>query len=620
MGTLIDRLIAASLRHRMVVVLATLLLAVAGLWAFATLNTDAFPDLTPNQVVVMTEAPGLSPVEVEQQVTYPMEVAMLGLPRTTGVRSISKVALSVVTVTFDDDVDLYFARAQVQQRMRDAEAQLPAGATPMLGPPATAMGEIFEYLVEPTAESHDTLTLIDLTNVQEYMIKPLLRTVPGVAAVNTWGGMLQQYQVLADPAKLAGYGLALHDLETALANDNSNFGGGYVEDRGERLTLRGLGRVADTTDIGNVVVATRGATPVHVRDVARVTIGPQPRFGAVTRDHKGEAITAVVAMLKGENGREVVNRLLQRLDEIKPLLPNGVQIRPFYNQGEVVQRTTHTVFKNLTEGALLVIAILFLFLRSFRASLLTASVIPLSLLAAFFAMKRFGVTANLMSLGALDFGLIVDASVVMVENFIRKLHSAPDAHEASQREVLREAAFEVARPIVFGVAIIIAVYIPIFTLEVIEGRMFRPMAFTVCAAVLGSLILALTYMPAVSSYLFARRGEASGPDGDGPPAAQEHAEARWFVRLRERYEHTLNWALVHRRIVVSAALGLLTGALASVAFLRTEFMPKLDEGYLLIETRRIPSVSLASGMAVSEDVEQTLLKFPEVRSVVTNLG
>ena len=355
----------------------------------------------------------------------------------------------------------------------------------MLGPPATAMGEIFEYLVEATTASRDSLTLIDLTNVQEYTIKPLLRTVPGVAAVNTWGGMLQQYQVLAEPSKLAGYNLTLHDLETALANNNANFGGGYVEDRGERLTLRGLGRVADTSDIANVVVSTRGATPVYVRDVARVTIGPQPRFGAVTRDNKGEAITAVVSMLKGENGREVVNRVLGRLEEIKPLLPRGVRIRPFYDQGEVVSRTTHTVFKNLTEGALLVIAILFLFLRNFRASLLTASVIPLSLLAAFFAMKRFGVTANLMSLGALDFGLIVDASVVMVENFVRRLHDEHGRPDAARRDVVREAAFEVGRPIVFGVAIIVAVYIPIFTLEGIEGRMFRPMAFTVCAAVLG---------------------------------------------------------------------------------------------------------------------------------------
>jgi cobalt-zinc-cadmium resistance protein CzcA len=614
-GLLIDRVIAASLRHRTTVIGATLALAVAGLWAFATLHTDAFPDLTPNQVLVMTEAPGLSPVEVEQQVSYPMEVAMLGLPRTAGVRSISKVGLSVVTVTFDDDVDLYFARAQVQQRMQDARAQLPAGAEPMLGPPATAMGEAFEYLVEPAGgaggdAARDSLTLIDLTNVQEYVIKPLLRTVPGVADVNTWGGLAQQFQVNADPSKLAGYGLTLEDVETALARNNANFGGGYVEDRGERLTLRGLGRVADTTDIGNVVVATRGATPVYVRDVARVTVGAAPRFGAVTRDGRGEALSAVVLLLKGANGREVIGRVTQRLAEIQPLLPKGVRVRPFYSQADVVERTTHTVFRNLAEGALLVIAILVLFLRNVRASLLTASVIPLSLLIAFLAMRRFGVTANLMSLGALDFGLIVDASVVMVENFVRRVHGV---RAADRQDVLRRAAFEVGRPIVFGVAIIVAVYIPIFTLEGIEGRMFKPMAFTVCAAVLGSLLLALTYVPAVSSYLFARRGAAAEADGG------EH-EARWFVRLRARYDRALAWALAHRRAVVGGALGVLALALGSVPFLGTEFMPKLDEGYLLIETRRAPSASLPQGTAVSEDVERTLRRFPEVAGVVTNLG
>jgi cobalt-zinc-cadmium resistance protein CzcA len=628
MGALVDRLIAASLRHRVVVIGATLMMAAAGLWAFATLNTDAFPDLTPNQVLVMTEVPGLSPAEVEQQVTYPMEVAMLGLPRTTDVRSISKVGLSVVTVTFEDDVDLYFARTQVQQRMQDATGALPPGAEAMLGPPATAMGEAFQYLVERddapgdsarSARATDTLSLIDLTNVQEYIVKPLLKTVPGVAEVNTWGGMLQQFDVLADPSKLAGYELTLHDLETALANNNANFGAGYVEDRGERFTVRGLGRVGGVDDIANVVVSTRGATPVYVRDVARVSVGPQPRFGAVTRDAKGEAVSAAVIILKGANGREVVDRVRARIAEIQPLLPAGVRIRPFYSQGEVVERTTRTMFTNLAEGALLVVAILFLFLRNFRASLLTASVIPLSLLFAFLAMRRFGLTANLMSLGALDFGLLVDASVVMVENVARRLGGEPGASAARRGDLIREAAFEVGRPIVFGIAIIVAVYIPIFALQGLEGRMFRPMAFTVCAAVLGSLLLALTYVPALSSYLFAGAREGSRMlKRDG--VAGGHEEARWFVSLRRRYERALVWSLAHRRHVVGGALGLLALALASVPFLGTEFMPKLDEGYLLIETRRIPSASLPQGAAVSDEVERTLRTFPEVRGVVTNLG
>ena len=616
MGRVIDWVIATSLRHRGAVVGTTLVVAALGVWAFVTLHTDAFPDLTPNQVLVMTEAPGLSAVEIEQQVSYPMEVAMLGLPRTEVVRSISKVGLSVVTVTFDDDVDLYFARAQVQQRMQDALGQLPAGAEAMLGPPATAMGEAFQYLVESTADAPDSVTLIELTNVQEYIIRPLLRTIPGVADVNTWGGLEQQFDVFVDPSRLAGYDLTLHDVESALAGNNANFGAGYIEDRGERLTLRGLGRVADTSDIANVVVSTRASTPIHVRDVARVGVGARPRFGAVSRDGKGEALSAVVILLKGANGREVTNRVLERLEEIAPVLPQGVRIRPFYNQGEVVQRTTRTVFRNLLEGALLVIAILFLFLRNLRASLLTASVIPLSLLIAFLAMKRFGVTANLMSLGALDFGLIVDASVVMVENFVRRLQLSGALPEAERRNVLRAAAFEVGRPIVFGIAIIVAVYLPIFTLEGLEGRMFRPMAFTVCAAVLGSLLLALTYVPAISSYVLSgRRGR-----GGAPHDAATEKEAAWFVALRGRYTRTLEWTLGHRQPVVGGALTLLAVALISLPFLGTEFMPRLDEGYLLIETRRTPSSSLAHGVAVSNDVEQTLRKFPEVASVVTNLG
>ncbi len=612
MGALIDRIIAGSIRHRVAVIVTTLAVAAAGMYAFATLATDAFPDLTPNSVIVMATVPGLSPVETEQQVTYPLEVAMLGLPRTQEVRSISKVGLSVVTVTFDDDVDLYFARAQVQQRMQDAMAQLPPEADVMMGPPATAMGEIFAFIVERDSGTvTDSASLIDLTNIQEYTIKPLLRTVPGVAGVNTWGGMLQQFQVNADPAKLAGFGVTLHDVETALANNNANFGAGYIEDRGERLTLRGLGRVIDTAGIADVVIATRGTTPVRVRDIGTVTIEPQPRFGAVSRDGRGEAVTGIVQMLKGENGREIVRRVTARLDEIRPMLPKGVRIRPFYNQGDVVERTSRTVFTNLIEGALLVVAVLFLFLRNARASLLTASVIPLSLLIAFLTMKQFGLSANLMSLGALDFGLIVDASVVMVENVVRRLGMQRPAG-TTREDVIRQAAFEVGRPIVSGVAIIVAVYIPIFTLEGIEGRMFRPMAFTVCAAVIGSLLLALAYVPAVASYAFARHSSGE--------TDETHQEARWFSALRARYARALEWSFGHRVRVLAACVALLAVALASVPFLGTEFMPQLDEGYLLLESRRIPSASLPAGVAISTEVERTLRRFPEIQSVVTNLG
>ncbi|HET8623870.1 MAG TPA: CusA/CzcA family heavy metal efflux RND transporter, partial [Gemmatimonadales bacterium] len=550
--------------------------------------------------------------EIEQQVTYPLEVAMLGIPRTTGVRSISKAGLSVVTIDFEDGADLYFARAQVQQRMQQVRGALPAEAEPMLGPAATAMGEVFQYLVEtsdttPRAEP-DTATLLALANAQEYIIRPLLRTVPGVADVNAWGGMQQRFEVLADPVKLAGYRLTLDDLERAVAENNANFGGGYIEDRGDRLSIRGLGRVRDTADIAQVVVATRGATPVRIGDLARVTVGPELRFGAVTRDGRGEALSATVLMLKGSNGREVVSRVEAKLAEIARLLPPGIRVRPYYNQGEVVTRTTHTVFRNLLEGGLLVVAVLFLFLGNLRASLLTASVIPLSLLGAFIAMKRFGVTANLMSLGALDFGLLVDASIVIVECISRRVRGL---HLPARLRSVHDAALEVGRPVAFGVTIIIAVYAPVAALEGIGRKMFLPMAFTVCAAVLTSLLLALTYVPAAASYLFA------APDANKAATARE---AEWFARLRAAYGRALDAALAHPRRVAAASVMPFLIAVGSVPFLGSEFMPQLDEGYLLVEAWRPPSTSLPEGAALSGDIERTLLSFPEVRSAVTNLG
>lgn len=598
---MIDKIISLALRFRAAVIGFVLVLVAAGTWAFETINLEAYPELTPNQVLVMTSAPGLSASEVENLISYPMETALLGLPKTEDVRSISKAGVSVVTVTFTEGVDLYFARAQVQQRMQDVAMDLPGGYQPMLGPPATALGEAFQYLVES-----DRLSPIELRNLQDYVIRPRLRTIPGVADINSWGGMSQQFQVVTDPAKLAGYGLTLEDLEIALARNNDNFGAGYVEDKGERLRVRGLGRVRGTADIGNIVVSTRGGTPIYIRDVADVVVGGTQREGAVTRDGRGEALSATVVVLKGANSHQVVRQVIARLGEIAPLLPPGVRIRPFYDQSEVVDNTTRTVFRNLLEGGLLVMLVLFLFLRNVRASLITASVIPLSLLFAFIAMRRFGVSANLMSLGALDFGLIVDASVVMMENFVRRLGAADAPVDSRRRvELIQQAAFEVGRPIVFGVCIIIAVYIPIFTLQGLEGRMFEPMAFTVCIAVLGSLLLALTYVPVAASFALGSARETVSP---------------WFERFRSRYRRALEWSLSHRRRVVGTAFAVLTLTLASLPFLGTEFMPKLDEGSLLIETRRMPSTALGEGMAISTDIERTLLRFPEVSGVVTNLG
>ena len=596
---MIESIISGAIRFRLAVIAVTLLLIGLGTWALGNINVDAFPDLTPNQVQVITVVPGLSPNEVENLVSYPMEASMMGLPRTQGVRSISKAGLSVVTVSYEDDVDLYFARAQVQQRMQDVSG-LPDGVRPTLGPPATPMGEVFQYLVES-----DIVSLMELKNIQEYIIKPQLRTLPGVADVNSWGGMVQQYHVNVDPARLAGYELTLADVERALADNNGNFGAGYIETKGERFTIRGLGRLANETDIGNVVVVTRGGTPIYVRDVASVATGPMPREGAVSREGRGETLSGMIVMLKGANGKEVVGLVEDRLKEVRTLMPPGVTIRPFYNQGEVVDRTTHTVFKNLLEGGLLVTLILFVFLRNLRASLITASVIPLSLLFAFFVMERAGISANLMSLGALDFGLLVDASVVMVENFVRRLEHAGHLATEPRRRLIRDAAVEVGRPIVFGVFIIIAVYLPIFSLEGLEGRMFAPMAITVCVAVIGSLALALTYIPMLSSFLLTRVSEKP---------------SRWFEAVRRRYSASLAWSLTHRAVVVLSALVLLIASVASVPYLGTEFMPKLDEGSMLIETRRLPSTSLSQGMMIAKEVERSLMALPEVQSIVTKLG
>ena len=598
---MIERLMELALRFRLAVIGVTVVVIAAGTWALANINFDAFPDLTPNQVQVISVAPGLSPNEVENLVSYPMETAMMGLVRTSGVRSISKAGISVVTVSFHDDVEMFFARAQVTQRMQEAQGALPTDVTTQLGPPATPMGEIFQYLLES-----DSASLMELRNLQEYTIKPMLRTIPGVADVNSWGGMAQQFHVLADPARLAGYGLTLRDLHSALEANNGNFGAGYIETQGERFTVRGLGRIGGVEDIANVVVSTRaGGIPVYVRDVAAVQIGAMPREGAVSRDGHGETLSGMIVMLKGSNGKEVVARVEERLREVARLMPKGVIIRPFYNQGEVVDRTTRTVFRNLLEGGLLVALILFVFLRNVRASLIVASVIPLALLIAFFLMQRAGISANLMSLGALDFGLIVDASVVMMENFVRRLGEGGDVDVEGRRGIIRRAAFEVGRPIVFGVCIIIAVYIPIFALEGLESRMFTPMAFTVCVAVFGSLLLALTYVPVLASYFLRAEVETS---------------SRWLEALRTRYTRWLAWALAHRGPVVGGAALLLAVSLVSLPFLGTEFMPKLDEGSLLIETRRLPSTSLPQGMSIAKEVERTLMKFPEVRSIVTKMG
>lgn len=591
------RLVEFALKQRFFIIGGVLTIVAFGFYALTHIPFDAYPDLTGTRVEVITTAPGMPPEDVERLVTYPIESSLMGIQGAEGVRSVSKQGLSLITVSFPDAVEVYFARTLVQQRIAEAKAALPAGIEPGLGPVSTPMGELYQYTV-----TSDSMTLAELKTLHDYTIRPRLRTVRGVSEVNSWGGFIEQVHVIADPARLAARDLTLSELHDALDANNRTFGGAYVETAGERFTIRGVGRAESLDEIGRMVVATRGASSVLVRDVARVEMGALPRQGAVTQDGKGEVVTGMVLKLKGADSRAVIADVRARLEDVRAGLPAHVRITPFYDQTQLIARTTSTITKNLIEGGLLVIAVLFLFLRNGRASLIVASVIPISMLFAFGGMHLFGFGANLMSLGALDFGLIVDASVVMVENFVRRLE---EGTSEDRRSLFLSAAVEVGRPILFGIAIIVAVYIPIFTLGGMEGRMFRPMAFTVVTAVLGSLLLALTFVPTISSMVL----------------KQAHQEpARWLYNLRHAYARGLSRAMSRGKVVVATSAIAVLGAIVSLAFIGTEFMPKLDEGNILITTRRLPSISLAEATRLSTEAEKIIRSFPEVITVVTKEG
>jgi heavy metal efflux system protein len=593
--------IEQALRRRLTIAVGVGVLIVAGVLALLRVPFDAYPDLTGIRVEVVTTVPGLAPEEVEQLVTYPLESALMGLPGVTGVRSVSKAGLSMITVPFPDRTDIYFARTLVQQRIAEARSALPAGAEPVMGPVSTPLGELYQYMV-----TSDSLSLRELKALHDYTIRPRLRTVPGVSDVNSWGGIIEQVHVDVDPARLAARDLTLMDVNDALANSNLSFGGAYVEQAGTRYAVRGLGRITDAAKLAAVPIVRPGGAVVRVGDIAAVTTGGVPRFGAVTANGTGEVVTGMVLKLQGADSRVVIAGVTARLDEIRAALPKHVRITPFYDQTELISRTTRTILKNLIGGGVLVTLVLFGFLRNVRAALIVASVIPLSMLFAFSGMYLFGYSANLMSLGALDFGLIVDGAIVMVENTVHRLERAGASLRAESRFALfRDAAVEVGRPVLFGIAIIIAVYLPIFALEGMEGRMFKPMAFTVVCAVLGSLLLAVTYVPA-ASYALLRQPTASA-------SALE-------VRVRATYRRWLERALAHGTLLTSVALLTLVVAVASLARIGTEFMPKLDEGAILINTRRSPSVSLEDATAMSLQAERLVKRFPEVKTVVTKEG
>src|SRR5262245_39653365 len=607
---MINGLIRFSVSQRLLVLLMVAIMIGAGVYSLIKLPIDAVPDVTNVQVQVLTAAPSLAPLEIERQITFPVEVAMSGLPDIAEIRSVSKFGLSSVTVVFHDSVNTYFARQLVLERLTQAREQIPENiGSPEMGPISTGLGEIYQYELKaapgPEGDRYDATAL---RTIQDWSVRRQLLGVPGVTEVNSFGGLEKQFQVRLDPVKLQSYGLTLSDALEAVTRNNANVGGAYIEHGAEQYLLRGIGLAESCDDISSIIVkAAKEGVPIYVRDLGEVVEGATVRQGAVTADGKGEIVAGIAMMLKGENSRTVVNRVKERIEQVKKTLPSGVELVPFYDRTELVDRTIKTVVKNLVEGASLVIVVLILLLGNWRGALLVATIIPLSMLFAAILMRAFNVSGNLMSLGALDFGLIVDGAVVMVENAVRRRAGAQRAvsRERPERTIL-DACVEVGRPVVFAVAIITIVYLPILSLNGIEGKMFKPMAGAVVFALLGSLLLSLTYIPAAMTFLL--RGRV--------------AETESFViRYTEKWYHPALAAVTGNRraaLVAAAALVVISGAI--FPFLGSEFIPRLDEGSLAAQVQQLPSVSLSQSIRTVTEVEKALKAFPEVTRVVSKTG
>ncbi len=610
----LERIIGFAIRHRWLMLALTVALIGLGVWSFTKLPIDATPDITNVQVQINTQAPGYSPLEAEQRVTFPIETALAGLPRLDYTRSLSRYGLSQVTVVFKDGTDLYFARQQVAERLQQLKSQIPDGLEPQLGPIATGLGEIFMYTVDadPKARKPDgsAYTATDLRTLQDWVIRPQLRNTPGVTEVNTTGGFARQIHITPDPARLMALNLSQRDIVNALAANNQNVGAGYIERNGEQFLVRVPGQIGNIEQIGGIVLDRRDGVPIRIRDVASVGEGPELRSGAATQNGH-EVVLGTVFMLVGSNSRDVALASAEKLKAANASLPKGVSASPVYDRTSLVDRTIATVAKNLVEGALLVVVVLFLLLGNFRAALITALVIPLAMLFTITGMVRGGVSGNLMSLGALDFGLIVDGAVIIIENCLRRFG---EAQHALGREMTREerygltakATAEVIRPSLFGLGIITAVYLPIFALSGIEGKMFHPMAITVVLALTGAMLLSLTFVPAAVAIFLG-----------GKVDEKENKAMAW---LKRRYEPALAWALRSRAIVVAgtAALVIVSGFIATR--MGTEFVPSLDEGDVAVQAMRIPGTSLTQSVTMQKHLEQALLQMPEVERVFSRVG
>ncbi|MBA5958834.1 CusA/CzcA family heavy metal efflux RND transporter [Pseudomonas lactis] len=610
-----ERLIQFAIEQRIIVLLAVLLMAGVGIASYQKLPIDAVPDITNVQVQINSAAAGFSPLETEQRVTFPIETAMAGLPGLQQTRSLSRSGLSQVTVIFKDGTDLFFARQLVNERLQVAREQLPDGIETAMGPISTGLGEIFLWTVEAEdgvrKEDGTPYTPTDLRVIQDWIIKPQLRNVPGVAEINTIGGFAKEYQIAPDPKRLAAYNLTLNDLVTALERNNANVGAGYIERSGEQLLIRAPGQVASIDDIANIVITTSDGTPIRVRNVARVDIGRELRTGAATENGR-EVVLGTVFMLIGENSRSVSQAVAKKLEEINRSLPEGVVAVTVYDRTNLVEKAIATVKKNLFEGALLVVAVLFLFLGNIRAALITAMVIPLAMLFTFTGMFTNKVSANLMSLGALDFGIIVDGAVVIVENAIRRLAHAQQRHGRllTRSERLHEvfaAAKEARRALIFGQLIIMVVYLPIFALTGVAGKMFHPMAFTVVIALLGAMILSVTFVPAAIA-LFV--------------TGKVKEEENFVMRSARRvYGPVLNWVMVRRPLVFGlAALTIVVSGLVA-SRMGSEFIPSLSEGDFAQQALRVPGTSLTQSVQMQQQLEKTLLaQVPEIERVFARTG
>ncbi|QYF47570.1 CusA/CzcA family heavy metal efflux RND transporter (plasmid) [Xanthomonas citri] len=611
---MLERLIGLSIRHRWLTLVLTAALIALGVWSYRHLSIDATPDITNVQVQINTQAPGYSPLEAEQRVTFAIETAMAGLPKLDYSRSLSRYGLSQVTVVFKDGTDLYFARQQVAERLQQIASQLPDGLDPEMGPISTGLGEIFMYTVEaePNARKPDgtPYTATDLRTLQDWVIRPQLRTTAGVTEVNTIGGFERQIHITPDPAQLVALGFTLNDVVAAVMRNNQNIGAGYIERNGQQFLVRVPGQLANLEAIGNIVLDRRDGVPIRVRDVASVGEGKELRTGAATQNGH-EVVVGTAFMLFGANSREVSQAAAAKLDAANASLPPGVHAKAVYDRTALVDRTIGTVSKNLIEGALLVVVVLFLLLGNVRASLITAAVIPLAMLFTIIGMVRGGVSGNLMSLGALDFGLIVDGAVIIIENCLRRFGEAQHAlgrqlNDEERYDLTASATAEVIRPSLFGLGIIAAVYLPIFALSGVEGKMFHPMAITVVLALTGAMVLSLTFVPAaIATFLRGRVAE------------HDNRLMRWS---RARYTPLLDWALRRRVVVLAGAAVLVVGCGVLATRLGSEFVPSLDEGDITLQPMRIPGTSLEQSVAMQETLEKRLAQFPEVANIFSKIG